>query len=145
LIHEESIQVLPLIKEISPGFYDRLVNRVANVNSSVHTLNELSQYCNELPPYFNSWKEYVYYLADNITQNGEKIKRAYDGYINRLRKKVGTWNGINECIKILSVACCKSIIAEDFELKKVESAQINVADIIRDQYLKIKKENEVAK
>lgn len=145
LIHEEAIQVLPLIKEISPGFYDRLVNRVVNVNSSVHTLNELSQYCQELPPYFNSWKEYVYYLADNITQNGEKIKRAYDGYINRLRKKVGTWNGINECIKILSVACCKSIIAEDFELKKVESAQINVAEIITDQYLKIKKENEVAK
>lgn len=115
------------------------------LNSSVHTLNELSQYCNELPPYFNSWKEYVYYLADNITQNGEKIKRAYDGYINRLRKKVGTWNGINECIKILSVACCKSIIAEDFELKKVESAQRNVADIIRDQHLEIKKENEVAK
>lgn len=69
LIHEQAIHDLGFIKEVDPWFYDKLVRRVANVNTSVHVFNEVATYCYNLPPYFKDWDEYVDYLADNLCED----------------------------------------------------------------------------
>lgn len=145
LIHEQAIQELGFIKEIDPWFYDKLVKRVANVNSSVHVFNLLKNYCEHLPPYFKDWFEYIDYLADNLCddkKNAEKIKKAFRCNLQKNIDRCGEWQeGIGHVTRITGFATAQCIISEDFEMKRYNNIERYIHQYVSDNYSKIVKAN----
>jgi len=69
--HETSIQSLMLIQEIEPDTWDRVVNRMGNVQAIKH-LKKCSFVCpSEYPNAFESWVDYAEYLIENIIQESQ--------------------------------------------------------------------------
>lgn len=145
LIHEQAIQDLGAIKEVDPWFYDKLVRRVSNVNTSVHVFNDIAAYCSNLPPYFKDWDEYVDYLADNLCEdkkNAESIKR---GYRRAKKRNVAKAGHCQECVDYVisqigyTSAVC--VIAEDFEMKRIRSTERSLGLYLSNNYVKIEKAN----
>ncbi len=144
-IHENSIQDLKDIKDISPEFYAVCLRRVENVNTTVQTYEHLNKYIKELPIYFASWREYIYYLADNIIEKKEnitKLKKGYDSTLKKWKKKFGLYNeGLDYAEKLIGAYTAKAIISEDFELSKLRNIEIKLRQCYYNDYGKIKEAN----
>lgn len=150
LIHENSIQEIKVIKEVSPEFYDKLMARVEDVNTTVHTLDNLTAYVNNLPPYFASWEEYVRYLCDHICRGkkeGDTLFRNYMSIKKDELKDVGAWEEgrqhVEEWAGRSAAICC---VAEDYLCSKMKNSERSLYEYIRHHYKEIqeanKKENE---
>ena len=77
LHHETALNNLTLIQQLEPQTWERLCARIGGANTVKH-LNKNSFNCpKELPYMFQSWKEYAYYIIDNLVvdnENKEKVK-----------------------------------------------------------------------
>lgn len=144
-IHENAIQSLKDIKEISPEFYKSCLRRVENVNTTVQTYDMLHQYVGSLPQYFQSWQEYVYYLADHIVEvpkNAERMKKYYDYAIKRWKKKFGWFKeGIEYIENTIGALAAVCIVDEDTEMSKLENGISPVISYYYKNYAKIKEAN----
>ena len=144
-IHENAIQCLAEIKEISPGFYAKALNRVQNINTTVHTYSDMSRYVGELPPYFSSWDEYVVYLADHIIDdpsNSERVKKTYFSTLRRWERKVGKWkDGMDHIREIIGLYACQSIVAEDFEMSKLANRGLDLQIYLNEHRNEIERAN----
>lgn len=144
-IHEQSIQNLSFLKEISPEFWTKLYKRVENVNTSLHTLRDMTSYVSELPPYFVSWKEYIEYLAVNLCgteKSAQSVIKQYEYHINHWKKIFGNYEeGIEYLTDLISKYTAKCIVSEDFELKGVENKSIMLNKYYNNNYTKIVKAN----
>ena len=147
LIHEQAIKNLEIIRRISPDFYERLQRRVKNVNSTVQVYAELIHYINWtfLPKYFNSWEEYVDYLADNLVGDKSKvpgIKRGYHNALNKALGIVGKWEeGRVHVTRRISQTVAICILSEDFELKRIQNIQRTLHQFYNENYEQIQKAN----
>lgn len=145
LIHEQAIRDLGFIKEVDPWFYDKLVRRVANVNTSVHVFKEVAAYCYNLPPYFKDWDEYVDYLADNLCEDKNNAETIKKGYRSAKKRNVAKAGRCQECIDYVihqigyTSAVC--VIAEDFGMKRIQSVERSLRQYLSDNYVKIEKAN----
>ena len=137
-IHENSIQGLKEIREICPEFYKAAYRRVENVNTTVQAYESLWKYAAELPKYFESWTDYVFYLSDHIVEqekNRERIKKGFLSACNLLFKRVNHEKKYTDEIeKKLGITCVQSIISEDFELSKMINEEFRITIYIRDNY-----------
>ena len=137
-IHENSIQGLKEIREVSPEFYKAAYRRVENVNTTVQAYESLWKYASELPKYFESWTEYVNYLADHIIEqekNRTKIKKGFVSACNSFYKRVNNEKKFMlEIESRLGKTCVQSIISEDFELSKMVNECFRLNMFIRDNY-----------
>lgn len=144
-IHENAIQSLKEIKEIAPSFYLACLRRVENVNTTVQTYDMLLDYVNELPKYFSTWSEYVYYLAENIIEkkeNREKIIKGYEACMNRWKRKFGKFNeGLQIAENHIGLHTARSIVSEDFELSKLTNSEMGLVVFFKNNYGKIKEAN----
>ncbi len=135
-IHENSIQGLKEIKEIAPAFYEKALKRVANVNTTVQTLDLFMSYVDELPKFFKDWDEYIFYLCDTIVGdpvNGERIKRKYLSSCKLWRSKM---EGLpQEDVDVVMTKVAKgtaySIVAEDFEMTKLMNKTLDIYKYIK--------------
>lgn len=145
LIHEQAIHDLGFIKEVYPQFYDALTRRVQNVNTSVHSFNLLCGYIGDLPPYFSDWTDYVDYLADNLCEdkkNADRIKRGYRNSLNRMLEKIGHWEeGREYVIRNVGYTSAVCALAEDFEMKRIQSVERSIFQYISENYTNIQKAN----
>jgi len=77
LHHETALNILTHIQQLEPQTWERLCARIGGANTVKH-LNKNSFNCpKELPYMFQSWKEYAYYIIDNLVvdnENKEKVK-----------------------------------------------------------------------
>lgn len=144
-IHENSIQMLKEIKEVSPQFYLACLRRVENVNTTVQTYDMLLEYIKELPKYFSSWSEYIYYLAENIIEKEENKKKIIKGYEvckKRWFRKFGTHQeGIELADSHIGLHTARAIVSEDFELSKLNNAEMKLVVYLKSNYGKIKEAN----
>lgn len=144
-IHENAIQCLAEIKEISPGFYAKALNRVQNINTTVHTYSDMIRYVGELPPYFSSWDEYVVYLADHIIDdpsNSERVKKTYFSTLRIWERKVGKWkDGMDHIREIIGLYACQSIVAEDFEMSKLANRGLDLQIYLNEHRNEIERAN----
>lgn len=140
LIHEQAIHDLGTIKEVFPTFYDALVRRVANVNTSAQSFNMLAYYvmADKPPVYFKDWEEYVDYLADNICEsevNAEKIKRGYRRSRYRMLERMGHWKeGIEYVEAAVGYTSAICVLAEDFEMKRIQSIERTIQAYYNEHY-----------
>lgn len=83
--HEQSHTAIKLMKEISPYFYDKVANRLGGVSTTNQTYELLISFIKGLPPYFQTWQEYVEYLIENIMpmEFREKMIKRYNQSRNR--------------------------------------------------------------
>lgn len=142
-IHEQSIQNLKYLKEVAPKFWEK--RRVENVNTTLHTLSELSRYVEELPPYFLSWEEYIQYLSDKLCgteESGKKVMKLYTYYLGKWKEKMGNFQeGVEWITRNLSIRTAQCIISEDFECKGIKNISIKFNQYYNDNYTKIEKAN----
>lgn len=145
-IHENAIQALSEIKEIAPKFYAAALKRVANVNTTVQTLDMLKQYITSVPPYFEDWDDYVNYLADHLIaekKNRDKIKKGYKYYTSHWREKFGKYEeGIKKINESIGYSTAVAILSEDFEMTKVENACYSLAVYYKGVKDEIKRANQ---
>lgn len=147
LIHEQAIHDLGFIKEVFPQFYDALVRRVVNVNTSVQSFNMLANYvmADKPPVYFKDWDEYVDYLADNLCEdpkNAEKIKRGYRGSKRRMMERFGHWQeGVEYAEAQVGYTSAICVLAEDFEMKRIQSIERTIQFYYNEHYKEIQKAN----
>jgi len=145
-IHENSIQGLKEIKQVAPKFYEAALRRVKNVNTTVQSYESLWQYAQNLPPYFQSWTEYVEYLADNLVADPEKarvIKQGFNSSVKNWAKKFGKFTeGIEYAERQLGLCCVQSIISEDFELTKMQNESYRISIYYNKNHGRIKKANQ---
>lgn len=124
-IHENAIQDLKYIREISPNFYARILKRVENVNTTVQSYSSLCRYVESLPPYFESWDEYVYYLIDNlihVEKNKITMKKTYDGHVRRWMERFkGFEEGEKYVQEVLGHTAAVCVVAEDIEMSKIQN------------------------
>lgn len=144
-IHENAIQALKEIKEIAPQFYLACLRRVENVNTTVQTYEMLLDYVSGLPKYFSCWKDYVYYLAENIIEkkeNREKIIHGYDACMRRWKRKFGNHEeGVKLAESHIGLYAARSIVSEDFELSKLSNSEMSLVCYLKQNYGKIKEAN----
>ena len=130
-IHENSIQSLKEIKEVSPEFYTAALKRIANINTTVQAYDKMVGFVGVLPPYFKDWPEYVHYLNEHLVASPESRKSIASGYEAKRRRwhrKFGHWQqGIDLAEETIGQATAQSIVAEDFELTKVENVVYGMA------------------
>jgi predicted phosphoadenosine phosphosulfate sulfurtransferase len=75
LHHETALKSLTEVQEIEPETWVRLQNRIDGANT-IKQIKSKSFTCpTTLPKAFESWKEYAYYLAENIIQEDEYRKK----------------------------------------------------------------------
>jgi predicted phosphoadenosine phosphosulfate sulfurtransferase len=75
LHHETALKHLTEVQEIEPETWVRLQNRIDGANT-IKQIKSKSFTCpTTLPKAFESWKEYAYYLAENIIQEDEYRKK----------------------------------------------------------------------
>lgn len=144
-IHENAIQSLKEIKEIAPSFYLACLRRVENVNTTVQIYDMFLDYVKELPKYFSTWSEYVYYLADNIIEkkdNREKIIKGYEACIKRWKGKFGKFDeGLKMAENHIGLHTARSIVSEDFELSKLANSEMSLVVFLKNNYGKVKEAN----
>lgn len=145
-IHENAIQCLSEIKEIAPGFYAKALNRVQNINTTVQTYSDMSRYVGQLPPYFESWDEYVVYLADHLIDdpdNASKMKKNYFSTVSRWERKIGKWEeGLQHIREVIGLYACQSIVAEDFEMSKLANRGLDLQIYINEHRNEIERANQ---
>lgn len=145
-IHENSIQGIKYMKEISPKFYEALMRRVANVNTTVQSYDALWQYVNGLPPYFKDWDEYIYYIADHLTgdpKNAETLKKKYTTTVKYWRKMVGNYKpGLKYIDDICGPTTAKCILAEDYGISKLNNVRFQILKYIGEHEREIEKANQ---
>lgn len=146
LIHEQAIHDLGFIKEVYPAFYDALTRRVANINTSVQSFNLLCSFIGDLPPYFKDWDEYVDYLADNICEkpeNAKKIKHGYRMSLKRMTPQFGHWQeGVDYITKMIGYTSAVCVLAEDFEMKRIQSIERSLHEYYNSNYKNIQLANQ---
>lgn len=145
-IHENAIQGLSEIKEIAPKFYAKALKRVANINTTVQTLDMLKSFITTVPPYFEGWDDYVYYLADHLIaepENRDKIKKKYDYYTKFWRAKFGKYEeGLKVVNEKIGYATAVAIVSEDFEMSKVENVVYTIAIYLKQVKDEVRRANQ---
>lgn len=145
-IHENSIQGIKEMKEVSPKFYAALMKRVANVNTTVQSFDALWDYVGSLPPYFKDWDDYIQYLAIHLCGDAKNAKKVIQGYTTAMKKyrsRIGKCKKVREAVdKWVGSVVAGSIVAEDFELSKLGNAGLSIYKYIREHDREIKEANQ---
>lgn len=144
-IHENSIQNIEEIKEIAPQFYEALMRRVENVNTTVQTYRSLRAYVAGLPPYFADWPEYIKYLCDHIIDDPKNAKKMWNDYQttrNRLVGRAGNWAEGREAVDIqVGIAAAHCLLAEDTAMSKLRNVEFSLNIYLQKNESTIKKYN----
>jgi predicted phosphoadenosine phosphosulfate sulfurtransferase len=144
-IHENAIKNLKEIKDIAPQFYSAALKRIENINSTVQSLDMLSQYVTGLPKYFKDWDEYIEYLATNIIEdkaNTEVMLKSYRAACKKWRTKFAGYEDglkqVNETLGSVSAIC---IVREDTEMSALQNCQYGLSKLYKDYHDRIKESN----
>lgn len=144
-IHENSIQNIKDVKEIAPEFYERAMQRIENINTTVQSYENLKKYAKNLPYMFETWEEYVYYLTEHLINLPEKRKvliKKYNMIMKYWNRMFGKWEqGMNEAKEKVGRLTVHSIIAEDYDLSKVRNVYIELIKLYKENERAIKNAN----
>jgi predicted phosphoadenosine phosphosulfate sulfurtransferase len=118
LHHETAVKQLFFLQEIEPDTYNKLVERLQGV-ATANKLGEDDFFVKELPPMFESWKEYRDFLVDKLLP--ETSIPIFQKKFAKLDKKYGTMNNIDSFHKV----CVQSICINDFGFVKLTNWERN--------------------
>jgi predicted phosphoadenosine phosphosulfate sulfurtransferase len=80
LTHETAVKTMFFMQEIEPDTWNRLVQRLAGVNTISHLREDTTAAPKELPYMFETWTEYRDHLLDNLVLNPEHRERMRTKY-----------------------------------------------------------------
>lgn len=142
----KSLRDLEDIKEIEPDFYNAVLCRIKNVNGTTQAFKNLMSYVSNLPPYFSTWKEYIYYLSDNLIvlkENRDKIIKCYESERKRYLELAKNYTEMQEYVeKLLGAATARCIIAEDISLSQILNKSLTIFKNIKEYERRVKRENQ---
>ncbi len=125
-LNPQSHKDLILLKEVSPLYYDRVINRLEGSNSTYHSYSMLMDYVRELPPYFASWKEYVLYLVEKLVPLNfkDKVTKKYlysrKKYLSMCNEKD---NNIKKIEELIGRSVAYSIVKEDYDMRALSARE----------------------
>lgn len=137
--NEQSHRDLIAMKEVCPAWYDKVSKRMRGVNTTYHSHEFLTQFVQDLPPYFKTWNEYVLYLIDNITAEEFHVPMAKK-YESARKKFLPMCNGDKELEehveKALGVTVAVCAVKQDHGLNVLDHKDFALL-----KYIKNKTEN----
>lgn len=74
--HETAVHSLFFLQEVEAETWDKLVNRIAGINTAGQLGSKLIEVPKTFPPMFSGWSEYVDYLIDNMIPD-EALRPLY--------------------------------------------------------------------
>jgi len=118
--HETAIQSLLLIQEIEPKTWEKVSKRIEGANTIKHLNKEAFTCPKELPPMFDSWKEYTLHLNKYIVQE-EKNRKSIEKVIAKYEE---LWDGV-EILQDLHRILINTILSSDWDFTKLKNWLIN--------------------
>jgi predicted phosphoadenosine phosphosulfate sulfurtransferase len=111
--HETALNSLLLIQEIEPQTWEKISTRINGANTIKHLKGNSYTCPKDLPPMFESWKEYCLYLAEHIIQ--ENIyKDAFKSKHESTQERYSADLIIDDYYKTL----IKTILSSDWDFTK---------------------------
>jgi predicted phosphoadenosine phosphosulfate sulfurtransferase len=123
LHHETALKHLTEVQEIEPETWVRLQNRIDGANT-IKQIKSKSFACpTTLPKAFESWKEYAYYLAENIIQEDEYRKKwdkqiQYDYQFSFIEKDQGIESDFWK-------VAINTILSSDWDFTKIQNFRLS--------------------
>jgi predicted phosphoadenosine phosphosulfate sulfurtransferase len=119
LHHETALHHIMQVQDIEPETWTRLQGKISGANTIKH-LKDMAYECpKDLPYMFESWKEYAYYLTDNLIENESNKQKIHD-YI---KKCDGLYdNSLIE--KTFYRTIINTVLSSDWDLTKISNFEI---------------------
>lgn len=86
LHHETALKSLFYLQEVEPQTWEKLCKRLSGINTIKHLKNDAVAAVNDLPEAFESWREYAYYLLENLVTDLPK-REVYRKKFESLEKR----------------------------------------------------------
>jgi predicted phosphoadenosine phosphosulfate sulfurtransferase len=86
LHHETALKSLFYLQEVEPQTWEKLCKRLSGINTIKHLKNDAVAAVSDLPEAFESWKEYAYYLLENLVTDLSK-REVYRKKFESLEKR----------------------------------------------------------
>jgi len=123
LHHETAIKNLLLIQEIEPDTWNRIVARIDGANTIKHIKMDAFKCPRDLPPMFESWREYALHLAEHLIPD-PKNKQAFFKKVERRGHLYDT-----ELIRpVFWKKMINTILAADWDWTKMRNWEL-IADV----------------
>jgi predicted phosphoadenosine phosphosulfate sulfurtransferase len=129
LHHETALQNLLMVQEIEPKTWNKIADRIDGASSIKH-IKRKSFTCPEKLPYmFNSWKDYFYYLMENIIQD-EDHKKQVKNQIKNLTLGEEFWTKNEIMAESYYKAFINTILSSDYDFTKMTNWRINQSQMV---------------
>jgi predicted phosphoadenosine phosphosulfate sulfurtransferase len=114
LHHETAIQNLLLIQEIEPDTWNKIAERIDGTNAIKHLKSDAFKCPADLPYMFKSWKEYALYLAENLANDEEFLKKMHKKIEKNKKYMVS-----NKVYVDFYKQLVKTVLSQDFDFTKL--------------------------
>jgi len=121
LHHETALKSLLYLQEVEPETWEKLSRRLSGINTIKHLKNDAIAAITDLPEAFENWREYAFYLLENLITDEAK-RKVYAKKFKALEKKyenlVHHKNGLYKMM-------VTTVVVNDFEFTKLSNWERN--------------------
>jgi predicted phosphoadenosine phosphosulfate sulfurtransferase len=117
LHHETALKSLFYLQEVEPHTWEKLSRRLNGINTIKHLKNDAIGAVTELPEAFQDWREYAFYLAENLVTDQEK-RKTYISKFNSLENKYANLKHHKETMYRVMVT---TVIVNDYHFTKLNN------------------------
>ena len=121
LHHETALKSLLYLQEVEPKTWEKLSRRLSGINTIKHLKNEGIAAINDLPEAFESWREYAFYLLENLITDEDK-RKVYAKKFKALEKKYE--NLVYQKDNLFKIMVT-TVVVNDFEFTKLNNWERN--------------------
>ncbi|WP_445454091.1 phosphoadenosine phosphosulfate reductase domain-containing protein [Flavobacterium sp. 25HG05S-40] len=121
LHHETALKSLLYLQEVEPQTWEKLSRRLSGINTIKHLKNDAIAAITDLPEEFESWREYAFYLLENLITDVAKQK-VYAKKFEALEKKYENLVHNKDGLYKMMVT---TVVVNDFEFTKLSNWERN--------------------
>jgi predicted phosphoadenosine phosphosulfate sulfurtransferase len=118
--HETAVRSLFIMQEIEPDNWNRLTERLRGVNTAKHGTTDLFGVPRNPPYMFKDWKEYAWFLLENLITEPE-IKKIFEHEFIYFEKRYDYGNEL--VLRDMYRQLASAVIADDYHMAKIKSWQ----------------------
>jgi predicted phosphoadenosine phosphosulfate sulfurtransferase len=121
LNHETALSSLLYLQEVEPQTWQKLSKRLSGINTVKHLKAEAITVIDKLPEAFESWKEYAYYLLENLITD-DKRRLIFAKHFERLEEK---YSNLVHQKDTMYKNMVTTLVINDFEFTKLNNWERN--------------------
>lgn len=121
LHHETALKSLFYLQEVEPQTWEKLSRRLTGINTIKHLKNDAIGAISELPEAFENWREYAYYLLENLVPDADK-RKTYQAKFESLEKRYANLKFHKDTMYKVMVT---TVVVNDYHFTKLSNWERN--------------------